>query len=180
MFNASRISLAREAVIGRMKCPAILVSETGCPYRSISSEAGVLSMRERKFTYGIGAEPPCRARVQLVSPRLGGFILARERAGRSGDKYPFDIMDGVCIQPQRNAWNKSYSFRERFRRRTCVTTHCKSVSSKLILATNIYSLWRRAGVVCIHTQRAPYLRTRMRLIYKYVFSYSQIELAILI
>lgn len=32
----------------------------------------------------------------------GGFILRGDRYGRVGDKYPSDIMDGICIRPQRN------------------------------------------------------------------------------
>lgn len=30
---------------------------------------------------------------------FGGFILRGDRYGRVGDKYPSDIMDGICIRP---------------------------------------------------------------------------------
>lgn len=33
---------------------------------------------------------------------FGGFILRGDRYGRVRDKYPSDIMDGICIRPQSN------------------------------------------------------------------------------
>lgn len=150
MFNVSCVSLARESCYRPMKCRAILVSKTGWPYRGISSEAGaVLSMRKRKLRT-ISARNR-RAHPARVVARLG-VLSWRGDTGRPGDKYPFDIMDGVRVQPQRNGGTNPI----RFANDSVGAAHmrnidCKSVSSKLILAINLYSLWRLTGVVRVHT-----------------------------
>lgn len=87
-----------------MKCRAILVRE----YRMTLSQvkqgfcrcANGSNVRYRRGT---------AAPIQLVSPRLG-VLSWRGDAGRPGDKYPFDIMDGVCIQPQRNGGTNPIRF----------------------------------------------------------------------
>ena len=105
MFNASRVSLVRGISVDEVSCDFGIQNRMTLSWY-LKWGRGFVDART-EVTYDIGAEPP--APVQLVSPRLG-VLSWRGDAGRPGDKYPFDIMDGVCIQPQRNGGTNPIRF----------------------------------------------------------------------
>lgn len=85
--------------------------------------------------------------------RIWGFYLGEGHAGRPGDKY-LSRYNGWCVcsaAAQRR--NESYSFGGGEAAHTRNIEH-ESKSSKLILAINLCSLWRRAREVPTYVTRA--------------------------
>lgn len=107
--------------------------EKGWPYRDILSgwARDFADARTRKLHYAISGGTA--APVSLCRRVWGGFILrAGDCYGRFGDKYPSDIMDGICIRPraERNDGTNPIHFARSSAGETYVTSIANQISER--------------------------------------------------